>query len=105
MSAAVMASSEAQAFDASGFAGGLIGGMIGGAMGRQVQPRPVILYRNRPIYRVVPRRVMADRHYAASQPKRAAPTATNSAVVDQAADPFATAKPTQPAPIPVANKP
>ena len=101
MSATVVASTEAQAFDASGFAGGLLGGMIGGAIGRQ--SRPVVVYQNRPVYRVVPRRV--ERHYVSARPKSAPPTATKSAVVDQAADPFATTKSSQPAPIPVANKP
>ena len=103
----VVASSTAYAFDAGGFAGGILGGMIGSAMVR-AQPRPVIIYRPRPVYSVVvPRHVVVQRHYAAApRPSHAAtPAASTAAVVNPAADPFATAKPTRPTPNPVANKP
>ena len=98
--AMLLAPSAAFAFDSGGFAGGLIGGMLGSAMGRGFQPRPVIVYRPRHVYRVVPRRVAAAPHA-----RQRSPATSSAAVVNTAADPFATAKPTGPLPIPVANKP
>ena len=101
-----LAPTAACAFDASGFAGGLLGGMIGGAIAGGGRPRPVIVYRPRTVYRVVRPRYAAHRYAAASHASHgAASRASSAAVVNPAADPFATTKPSGPVPIPVANKP
>jgi Na+/glutamate symporter len=87
--------------------GGVVGGIIGGAIAGSIVANS---YRERREYRA---RRAAPRHHVArasshDTPSHNAPSengSTNKAVINTAADPFASPKPSADAPIPVSAKP